>query len=273
MRVLRVIVFIATFSATFSAFSQQTAGTAAELKDANTEIGFLSGEKGSTVPLLATVKQEIADFKANVLKPHNDDAENQNKAMRAAEAAPYDPYDATSVANHNAAINAASEWGRRVEERKARETPRYREMLERQSTLEQKLADLETKIKEIIRRFNPNCDAGTADEALVNCWAMFFDGESKRKALGDDPVYPGTNFFSSGVPKVSSDAFKTFRNEQLDKINRGINKIDVPKPPPPPQGMIEKATEKVKEYFNNLINQNDRYRSRRTATAVLAVRG
>lgn len=271
---MKYILFLLLFFSSLSGIAQTVAVTAADLKGANTELGMLGSQKGSTVPLLAAVKDEIKVFEVTVRDPHNIDAANQQAAMAAAAAAPYDPYDAGSVKAHNDAINLADEWGKRIEKRRARESPRYEEMKRRKKEYEETITGLDKKIKDIISRFNPNCNANDAEEALVNCWAMFYDGESKRKALGDDPVYPGTNFFGSGVPKVSSDAFKTFRNEQLDKINSGTNSIGVPKPPPPPpKGAIEKATEQAIDFFKDLIYGKNRYKERRTTSAVLAVRG
>ena len=272
MKLLLLIIF----SGALNAFSQQTAGTAADLKSANQELSLLKAEKGNTVPLLSRAAQDLDTYKATVVAPHNIDAANQRAAMAAAEAAPYDPYDAGSVAAHNAAIGQAGEWGKRVEERRMREEPNYEALQQKKAEYEQALADLDAKIQAIIHRFNPNCDANSSEEALANCWAMFYDGELKRKSLGDDPVYPGTNFFSSGVPIVSSDAFKNYRNRQLDDINRGINKTYVPPPPPPPppppKGAIEKATDDTIDFIKDLIYGKPKYKARRT-TAVLAVRG
>lgn len=98
-------------------------------------------------------------------------------------------------------------------------------------------------------------------------WNCFFDGKCK-----DLPFDPGKkpNFImvpNTGAPGI----FTSLTPEYKDR-----HKIDnKPIPPaqnaPPQKGLIDQATDKVKSYFNDIINQSRRIKNR--VTAVLAVRG
>lgn len=250
-------------------FGIEKTDTSGTLSAANSSVLFMGGERSSYATKLAEVKEEIRIFTAEVLEPHNKDAEEQRRQMTEHIAKGYDPTSEASVTAYNNRMGELNAWHDRIEERRQREGPKYADMKARESEYNAKINELENRIRELIRQYTPECLANGSIEEIVNCWAIYFDGERKREEL--TVVVPGTNFF--GVPTVDAEAFKTYRNKQLEDINRGINRITVPKPPPPPPqpGLIEQATEKVKNYFQGIINRSKRSVNR--VTAVLAVRG
>jgi len=238
------------------------------ITEANNSIGMLSGERSSNVAKLAAVKQEIQTFTVDVMEPHNRDAAEQKRQLDAVVAAGYDPYSQASVDAYNQRIDQLNAWGDRIDERRAREAPKYVDMKTREADYNQKISDLESKIRALINQYTTDCSGSTMEE-VVNCWAMYFDAESKRAPL--PVVVPtGTNFFSQGVPDNAVETFKTYRNKQLEDIDH--KKIFVPAPEPPQKGMIEQATEKAQSILDNIIN-NSKRKVRRVTNAVLAVRG
>jgi hypothetical protein len=110
-------------------------------------------------------------------------------------------------------------------------------------------------------------------EAIVQCWNCLFDNNCGN--YGPPPFShfdingQGVPIKNSGAPPIMGGAF---RNQQLQDLSNGIEKIKVPPPPPPQKGVVEQATEKVRELFRNVINNSQRIKQRITA-AVLAVRG
>ena len=238
------------------------------ITETNSTIGMLSGQRATNVAKLAAVKQEIQTFTVEVMEPHNKDAAEQKRQLDALVSAGYDPYSQASVDSYNKKIDQLNTWGDRIDERKERETPRYVDMKTRETDYTQKIDDLESRIKALVNQYTTDCSGSTMEE-IVNCWAMYFDGESKRASL-PAAVPLGTRFFSQGVPDNAVETFKTYRNKQLDDIDH--KKINVPAPEPPQKGMIQQATEKAQSVLDNIINSSKR-KMLRVASAVIAVRG
>ncbi len=97
---------------------------------------------------------------------------------------------------------------------------------------------------------------------MMSCWRCFFDGDCADKS---NPVYvPGG---TRAVPNQGSPIIFTEIKKELTK--------DIYVPPPvsnPPQkGYIEQATDKVRGFFQEIINSSQRLKNR--VTAVMAVRG
>jgi len=245
------------------------ADTTQPIIEANTTIGLLSGQRASNVAKLAAVQTEIQQVTVEKMEPHNADAANQKAQLDAVVAAGYDPYSETSVNAYNKKIDRLNTWGDSIDARRARLAPIYVDMKTREADYTQKISDLESKIKALINKYSVDCTGSTMEE-IVNCWSIYFDGESKRKPLDDGSVYTGTNFFSQGVPDNATETFKTYRNKQLEDIDH--KKIFVPAPEPPQKGAIERATEKVQDFFKGIM-KSSQYQMRRVTNAVAAVRG
>ena len=119
-----------TLLACFSLLSRAQTETPA---GANASIGMLSGRKSGAQAKLAAVKDEIQTFTVAVLEPHNKDAAEQRSAMAALEAGGYDATSQASVNAYNQRLAELDAWGKRVEERRIRETPRYVDMKTREA--------------------------------------------------------------------------------------------------------------------------------------------
>jgi electron transfer flavoprotein alpha subunit len=107
-------------------------------------------------------------------------------------------------------------------------------------------------------------------EEILQCWSCFFEGGCNDYAK---PPVEGKGMMiipNDGAPQY----FTMARNQQLQNISRGIQNIKVPPPPtaPPQKSITEQATEKVRNYFRDVINQSSRLK-RRITTAPGAVRG
>jgi len=113
--------------------------------------------------------------------------------------------------------------------------------------------------------------AGTSTyNAFFECWKCFWDG-----ACNDLPdingVTPpiGTRVYKNeGTPG----SFNSLSEAQKQKYKAVGKEIPAPEATPPQNGIIEQATDKVRAYFRNVINNSDRLK-RRVTGAVLAVRG
>ncbi len=236
----------------------------------NSSITILNGDRASTVAALATVKEEKKEFIATVLIPHNTEAAEQKAQLAAVVQGGFDPNSAASVAAYNRKIAPLNTWGEEIDARKKRLDPVWLDINIKEEDYTKKIEELESRIKELIRKYRPNClDNGDYQiESLVNCWGMYFDGEGKRDPLG--VVVPGgIRVYPNGAPPVFTELTKEYK-ERYKLDNKPGPKA--PETTPPQKGTLEKATDKALEYFRNLINSNDRFKTRRT-TAVLAVRG
>ena len=113
-------------------------------------------------------------------------------------------------------------------------------------------------------------------DELMNCWKCFFDGDCRDlPPLPDDPRPPFVIVPNTGVSVSSSGApgsFNVLSQQQRDNYN--VYKQKEPpavKSTPPQKGYIEQAAEKVRGYFQDVINKSQRIKNR--VTTVLAVRG
>lgn len=97
---------------------------------------------------------------------------------------------------------------------------------------------------------------------MMSCWRCFFDGDCADKS---NPVYVPLG--TRAIPNQGSPLIFTEIKKELTKD------IYVPSPVsnPPQKGYIEQATDKVRGYFQGIINNSQRLKNR--VTAVLAVRG
>lgn len=142
---------------------------------------------------------------------------------------------------------------------------------------ELKIKELQGELLDFVKQ-NSNMDCAkllspqSPVEAIVQCWNCLFDNNCGN--YGPPPTSPfdinaeGVPLKNYGAPPIMGGAF---HNQQLQNLSNGINKKPVPPPPPPQKGIVEQATDKVRSYFNEVINKSKNIKNR--VMAVLAVRG
>lgn len=106
--------------------------------------------------------------------------------------------------------------------------------------------------------------------AFFDCWKCFWDGACNDLPDINEATAPkGTKVDKNeGAPG----SFSALSDAQKQKYKAVGREIPAPQATPPQKGIIEQATDKVRAYFRNVINNSERLKRRATG-AVLAVRG
>lgn len=105
--------------------------------------------------------------------------------------------------------------------------------------------------------------------AFFDCWKCFWDGACNDLPAINEDNPKGTRVYKNeGAPG----SFNPLSDAQKQKYKAVGKEIPPPEATPPQKGIIEQATDKVRAYFRNVINNSERLKRRATG-AVLAVRG